>query len=104
MQLSDKRNNSIGCMSGQNLTKELPKSLEGGSVTTSSGNTTYRTVPATSYKPLVRHCFKAHQIKPKVTGYAAKQFSSQARAGGFLTRMTISQGKANSRLVTGGSN
>lgn len=75
MQLSDKRNNSIGCVSGQNLTKKLPKSLDGDSVTTSSGNTTYRTVPATSYEPSVRHRFKAHQIKPKVTGYAANQFS-----------------------------
>lgn len=91
-------------MSRQTLTKKLPKSLEGASVTTSSGNTTYRTVPETSYEPSVRHRFKSHQIKPKATGYAAKQFSSQARPGGFLTRMTSSQGKANSRLVTGGSN
>lgn len=46
MQLSDGRNNSIGCMSGQNLTKKLLKSLESGSVTTSSGNTTHCAVPA----------------------------------------------------------
>lgn len=83
MQLSDECNNSNGCMSRQNLTKKLPKSLEGGSVTTSSGNTTYRIVPVTSYEPLVRHHFKAHQIKPEVTGYVAKSFLSQARPGGF---------------------
>lgn len=91
MQLSDGCNNSTGHRSGQNLTK---KSLEGGSVTTSSRNTTY---PATSYKPSVRHGFKAHQTKPKVTGHVAKQFSSQVRPGGFLTRMTISQGRADSQ-------
>lgn len=83
MQLSDERNNSNGCMSRQNLTKKLIKSLEGGSVTTSSGNTTYRIVPVTSYEPLVRHHFKAHQTKPEVTGYVAKSFLSQARPGGF---------------------
>lgn len=104
MAFSAKCNNSIGRMSGQSLTKKFPKSLGGGSVTISSGNTTYRTVPATCYEPLVRHCFKAHQIKAEGTEYAAKQFSSQARPGGFLTRMTSSPGKANSRLVTGGSN
>lgn len=83
MQLSDERNNSTRCMSRQNLTKKLPKSLEGGSVTTSSRNTTYRIVPATSYEPLVRHHFKAHQIKTKVAGYVAKLFLSQVRPGGF---------------------
>ena len=73
-------------MSGQSLTKKLPKSLDGDSVTTNSGgNTTYHTVPATSYEPSVRHCFKAHQVKTKVRGYVAKQFSSQARQEGFLT-------------------
>lgn len=85
MHLSYKCTNSIGFIRGQRFAKKLPKSLEDGSATTSSGNAAYRTVPAASYRPSVRHCFKDQQMKHKVTGHEAKPFSSQEIPGGFLT-------------------
>lgn len=93
MSLSYKCTDSIGFIRGQRFAKKLPKSLEDGSATTSSGNAAHRTVPAASYRPSVRHCFKGQQMSTKSQDMQQNHSQVRRYQGVFSPECSTKQGK-----------